>query len=630
MDKRQKTNRKVFDVAVMLFFLAVIFLPLLSKILPIEPGIKLQEQRVLAGRPVLSLSPSGMLRFPDEFDLYYKDNFGFRSYLVHLFSRIRSRVPGLVIGNNVLVGKDGWFFVTQNRTMDDYRGIIELSPQRLNAIKNTVEDRKEWLAMFGIRYLLVVAPAKWEIYPEKVPGHLNRVSERTVLDQIISFLQDHDDIDLLDLRKPLRERKGLYPIYHKRDTHWNNIGLFAAVQEIKNKLSEWYPGIAADSLEDYSLEETRDNYGDLARMMGLQRIIPRIDYMLVGKNGEVFPPEGPIQGNPAGRIRICDESSRSPEGLKAVVFHDSFGRSFHLYLKQSFLRSVYSWRALPDTGLILREFPDVVIQELGQRNISGTLSQNPAGIAGPNSLFTGKTAKILSPPDYRLYSFKAQALTGLPVKQYLSLNYNGKRVIEWLLAEEEIQYSVPVLVYPPNKDVCAYTFVYRYEPMDQRDIGEKSALPFDLRAICRDNRSFVGINGSESAWSEGYNVFVIDPEGYVILNKAFDYTESEEKSAELVEFLKGIEDEQGFLLLFNRHRSDRGLTREAQRALRAIGLRRFPLDQRLWNHIALVDLGSKQVIAERAGSNPQRLVVGQYRTKAGFRIRSLQIKRSSD
>jgi alginate O-acetyltransferase complex protein AlgJ len=630
VDKRQKTIRKLFDMAVILLFPALIFLPLLSKVIVIEPGIRLREERVLTGRPELDLSLSGLLSYPDEFDSFYKDNFGFRSGLVHVFSRIRSRVPGLIVGNNVLVGKDGWLFVTQNRTMDDFRGIIRLSPQQLDTIKNTMEDRKEWLAMFGIKYLLVIAPAKWEIYPDKVPGNLNRVSERTVLDQIISFLQDHSDIDLLDLRRPLRELKGLYPVYHKVDTHWNNVGLFAAVQEIKKKLSEWYPEITWDSLADYGIEEVRDNFGDLARMMGLHWTIPRIDYTLVGKKGEKYAPEGPIRGNPIGQTMICGEPSGSHQKLRTVVFHDSFGRSFHLYMKNSFFRSVYSWRYIPDTGLILRERPDVVVQELGQRNLSETLSQNPAGFVGPNSQFTGKAAKILCPSNGRLAVFRAKALHDLPVKQYLSLHINGEKVTEWPLAQEEILYSVPALVNPPIGDLSEYTFAYRYEPPGRSNTGDKSAFPFDLRAICRDNGSFVGINGSELAWSKGYNIYLADTEGYVSQSLAFDYTKSDEKNAELTEFLNKARDRKGFLLLVNRHRTGRRLTLDAKRALRAIGLKGFPEDQRRWNHIALIDLGSKKVIAEQAGSAPQRLVVGRYKMDAGFEIRSLQIQRKSD
>ncbi len=630
MEKRHEATRRISDAALTLLFLVIIFLPLLSKIIPIDPGVRLQEKRMLASRPKLTLSPEGLLRYPGEFDRFIKDHFGFRSSLVHLFSRIRSRIPGLIVGNNVLVGKDGWYFITQNMTMEDYRGIIKLSSEQLNTIKDTLQNRKEWLAMFGIKYLLVVAPAKWEIYPEKVPGHLKRASEHGVLDQIISFLQAHADIDLLDLRRPLRELKVTHPVYHLVDTHWNNIGLFASVQEIKKRLSGWFPGIASESLDNYRIEETRDFSGDLASMMGLQRNIPRIDYTLVGRNGERFAPAGPIEGNPLGRTLVFDDTSSTTQGVKTVVFHDSFGRSFHRYLKDSFIRSVYSWRRMPDTGLIIREKPDVVIQELGQRNISNALWQNPAGIAGPNTAFAGKRAKFLSPNTYHLAGFKAHAQRRLPVRQYLSLRHNGKEIFEWLLTEKEMTCSVPPHAGLPEKNFSEYSFFYRYEPFRGRRDKERNILPFDMRVICRETGSFTGINGSVLPFSKGYNVYLINPNGHFSQTQAFDYGGSELESARLAQHLRKLSSRKGFLLLACSHRPGRGLTPEAKRAFRALGLGEFPKNQQQWHHVALVDLGSKRVIAERSGADPQRLFLGSYRLDAGFRIHALRLVRDPD
>ncbi|MFZ2055091.1 MAG: hypothetical protein WAU81_12965 [Candidatus Aminicenantales bacterium] len=623
-------TRKIFNAALALFFIAVIFLPLLSKIIPIEPRIRLQEQRMLADRTKLKWTLAGLLRYPDTFNSYYKDNFGLRSGLVHLFGRIRSQIPGLIVGNKVLVGRDDWYFITQNRTLDDFLGIIRLSASELNEIKDVLEERKGWLAMFGIKYLLTVAPAKWEIYPEKVPVNLNRVSARTVLDQIAAFLKDNGGIDLLDLRKPLRELKNSYRVYSRADTHWNSVGLFAAVQEIKKRLADWFPGISADSLESYDIKEDVEYSGDLARMMGLGGTIPQKKYTLIGKDGEMFPPRVPALENSLGQILAFEGPAHGPRKAKAVIFHDSFGIAFPLYLRDSFLRSVYSWRSFPDTRLIIREHPDVVIQELAQRSIMETLSKNPPGMAGPNSILTGKAAQFHCPDTFRLAGFKAQALCDLPVRQYISLFCNGKKIFEWPLDEEETGFAVPKHCSPPDQNLLVYSFAYRYEPFLPSNADGSHALPFDLRVECGGRRTFIGINGSKFTWSRGYNIYFISLDGRISQAQNFDYIGPGRQGPEMARFIQRVRNKKGFLILIDQRHSGRALTREAQGALHSLGLRGYARDRRQWNHIALVDLGSKRVIAEQSGPAPQRLMVGNYRTDAGFRVGSLRVTKDTD
>jgi hypothetical protein len=299
-------------------------------------------------------------------------------------------------------------------------------------------------------------------------------------------------------------------------------------------------------------------------------------------------------------------------------------------MKNSFLRSAYSWRHLPDTGLIIQERPDVVVQELGQRRIEDTLSKNPPGIVGPHSELAGKTAKFFCPTTHRLERFKAKASLNLPVRQYLSLYCNGNKIREWPLTEEEALYSVPEHIIPSERKLLAYSFSYRYEPSLASNLEGEHPLPFDLRVVCRRDSRFIGINGSEFSGSEDYNIYRINPEGHVSPVLTFDHAESSEQSSEMAQLIKTARNQKGFLLVIDRNHPGRQSTSEAKRVLRSMGLSEYPGDQRQENRIVLVDLESGRVIAERSGMGPQRLVVGNYRPKAGFRIRSLQMSRNSD
>jgi hypothetical protein len=630
VDKKQKATRNISNAVLALFFLAVVFLPSLSKIVPLESRLKLPEQRTPADRPKLQWKFPALLRYPGSFDLYAKSNFGFRSTLVRQFGRIRSRVPGLIVGNKVLVGKDGWYFIAEDRTLDDFLGIIRLSPSKLDQIKSVLEERREWLAMFGIKYLLAIATAKWEVYPENVPLNRGRVSGRTVLDQIAAYLKDNDGIDLLDLREPLRSLKNTQPVYSRTDTHWNNIGFFVAVQEIKKRLSMWFPGISADTLENFEIQEEKRYSGDLARMMGLGGKIPQIEYTLVGNDGKELPPRTSVLENSMGRTWTFEEPVGFPGKPRAAIFHDSFGSSFPFYLRDAFLRSAYSWRSTLDTRLIILEHPDVVIQELAERRITETLSKNPPGIVGPHSILTGKNGQFHCPDTFRLTDFTARALSGLPVRQHIALSCNGEEILEWPLEEEERRYAVPQHRRPPGQKILIYSFAYRYDPSLPSSGDGRRAVPFDLQAECGASRCFIAINGREFTGLRGHNIYWIGLNGRLSQAQNFNDVSPGGKGREMARFIERVKRKKGFLLLIDQRRSNRSLSQEAQKVLFSVGLKAYARNRRDLNSISLIDLGSKRVIAERSGPAPQRLTVGNYRTDAGFRVRSLRVAKDTD
>jgi len=70
------------------------------------------------------------------------------------------------------------------------------------------------------------------------------------------------------------------------------------------------------------------------------------------------------------------------------MFHDSFGLSLQPFLGESFSRIVFSsgptdWRRNFDAGLVERERPAVVIQEIAERFAVGPTGLRAAAPAAP-------------------------------------------------------------------------------------------------------------------------------------------------------------------------------------------------------------------------------------------------------
>jgi hypothetical protein len=110
----------------------------------------------------------------------------------------------------------------------------------LETWKKNQEFKKNWLKNQNIQYLFVVVPDKQSIHPEYLPDYLNKVRNRTRFDQLLEYMNENSDVNILDLRVPLLEAKKTDIIYWDRDSHWNYKGAYIAYRSIMERLTEWF------------------------------------------------------------------------------------------------------------------------------------------------------------------------------------------------------------------------------------------------------------------------------------------------------------------------------------------------------------------------------------------------------
>lgn len=352
-------------------FVCLTWLPLAGLALGLDSSYLLNENRTLATKPVWTWDRASLAEFPRKYEAYFNDHFGFRKRLIRWLSIAKVTVLGTSSSPDVLIGKNGWLFYSGAGALDYYRSTRLFKPDELEQWRQMFEGRREWLSRRGIRYLVVIAPNKETIYPEFVPGSLNRVRRVSRQDQLLKELQAHSVVTTLDLRAPLLRAKGQVQVYHLTDTHWNMRGAFIAYQEIMNSLSSWFPSLAARSRSDYSAAAYPQE-GDLAQMLGLKdqvseevpALVPRAPRLARPAPAEArMPPGVPEWMKPFATE--CDD-----EGLpRAVMFRDSFGTLLTPFLSEHFRRIVYAWKYPLDRELIERERPDVVIHEIVERSL---------------------------------------------------------------------------------------------------------------------------------------------------------------------------------------------------------------------------------------------------------------------
>ena len=258
----------------------------------------------------------------------------------------------LTLVNEVVIGKDGWLFTNDSRSVEDYRGAVRYTDQELSVFTATLESRKNWLLKRGIPLLLVIAPNKESIYPEFLPDGIKKVNESTRLDQLIDYLKLNSNVDLLDLRSPLLHEKQSYQLYYKTDSHWNSYGAYFAYSEMIKRMKNYFPAIEAFPLADYM--EKVDNpsgAGDLAGLIMMEDTYTERQFHLE-------------KTEDAGNIA----TAKIP---RAVIYHDSFYNALQPFLARHFDRiSDFQYDAINgsfDEHILEKEKPDVVIYVMVER-----------------------------------------------------------------------------------------------------------------------------------------------------------------------------------------------------------------------------------------------------------------------
>lgn len=382
------------SAALSLFFVLCICLPVADLVLGLDPSAPLSENRQMAARPSLTSSTLAVLQhptgigawlgllqdataYPANFTRYFNDHFGFRRLLVRTHSRFV--LLGWPSKSDVIVGRHGWLFLGEARARESYQASTSFSPEELASWRSELERRRDWLAAQGSDYLLVIAPEKSTIYPEFMPTHVPRIGQQTRLDQLVSYLAENSDLQVIDLREALVEAGAQHPTYYRTDTHWTDWGAFVVYQQIMMRLSERHPDLQLKSASNYTFHAQETVGGDLAGMLGLKDILK--DQAIVAEPADLVHAQQADTGiAPLPNVPEWNqpEAREVPDldAPTAIVFRDSFGKALIPFLSEHFRRSLYLHRYGLSETAILQERPRIVIQEMAERELQEASPSN--------------------------------------------------------------------------------------------------------------------------------------------------------------------------------------------------------------------------------------------------------------
>lgn len=358
----RKENKHINNLLILLF-LIILVVPSFFQITRLEDRIAHSENRELKAFPTFDKNKP--LLFLRQFKAYYKDNFGLRYTLSNIYLRFKFKVLNeSPIPSKVVVGKNGFLYLGNSFSdvLSESLGFKLFTKSELNQIKFNIEERKNWLDSQNIGFYVCIIPNKHTIYREYLPVHFPY--QETRKDQLVDFVKRETDIEIIDVEKLLKSKKQKLRIYHKLDSHWNDLGAFFGSQFIVNVIKKDYP------IDNLSLDSFKIDFlsieGSTSKMLGLSDtenqiyLKPFFDDKTIKLETNMF-----YKNKSINELRY-----KNPDKpFKVLVFRDSFTTALIPFFNQTFGECTYIWSHDFDKELIQQEKPDIVIMEYVERYI---------------------------------------------------------------------------------------------------------------------------------------------------------------------------------------------------------------------------------------------------------------------
>lgn len=367
------------------------------------------ENRYLSNFPAIFMDDGSFTpQLREKLYSWFKDNLGFRVNMVALTSWIKFHLLHLSPSQAVEIGKDGWYFYTNDSNMkivsQQYPGFNERELSRICAQQKRIQEK---LRRQNIDYVLVLPPSKVSIYPEKIASGNYTVCD-TPVDMLADYLETHSDLKVVRLKQALLKAKNTKKelLYFKTDTHWSQYGAYIAYCEIIDKLNKWK---IVDSIPaEFVFAKGTFIKGEFGGMMGNPSLIseencpdvlikqPHAIPVTSGVKYDAFL--SALQNENIHTAGHMYHNNNKTAGHRVLMYGDSFfcgiaGWNATRYLAENFLEFYDVWDGNIQQEMIDTVKPSLVIYEITERFLN-TLSEK--SIAFTQNYLTDPQAEEVS------------------------------------------------------------------------------------------------------------------------------------------------------------------------------------------------------------------------------------------
>ena len=325
------------------------------------------EKRELAAFPAFFEEGKFNTGFFEGVGDYLADRFTLRAPLVEMQGGLKGAF-GVSSEEDVIRGTDGWLYF--EKTMPDYMGETTLSQVQAERLQRVGDLMAEYAAAQGASFALTVVPNKATVYPDYLPYYYRvpasysetkpNTDHLTPLAELNRALVDSDWY--VDMTAALTAHAAETQLYHKRDSHWNNLGARIGYDALMTAVGG-KAGAYADT--PYAIETVWA--GDLDGLLGSDRK----DDQAVWQTEFTYEYTSRYRGEEDVLI-----TTACADGVgNLVMYRDSFGNALLPLLAQQYATATFS-RTLP-YDLTAITAGDTVIVEIVERNLTNLLAYAP-------------------------------------------------------------------------------------------------------------------------------------------------------------------------------------------------------------------------------------------------------------
>lgn len=293
-----------------------------------------------------------------------------------------------------IVGGDGWIFLGDifeasfsqaigRRTMDD---------AHLERWSRMLTHQERWLGERGIGFAFVVAPAKWSVYPEKLPDWASRTATHP-FDRLFAA---RPVTAMPDLRPALRDARARGDTFAPMNSHWTEFGGWIAWQQIAGELERAMPAqgpYVVPPLRGTRIENSNNEFAGLLSLplaspwtrIELASSLP--DYVIVNADGSGQQVGGELATDLLDLPRQT-VTAKAANPRRVLWLRDSSGNSLSPFIQSNFgaILQVDHALAFPDKSadlkaLVERYQPDLVIWVIAERYLLSPIPEDAAWLS---------------------------------------------------------------------------------------------------------------------------------------------------------------------------------------------------------------------------------------------------------
>ena len=288
---------------------------------------------------------------------FYLNNFGLKDLFLNNYLNIKNtHLKENPIPNSVFKGRNGWYFLGNqyNNVINDAFGNDNFTDKEVHKITQNIKDINNYLSSKNIKFYLVIPPNKSSIYKEELPFKL--LQNENKLTVLKNNLINEINFNIIDLTDTLLASKKEAQLYHKTDSHWNDIGAFIGYSKTIKEISKDIQVPLANK-SSFNITTKINNKNDLTDLIN----------DTVESKTVVFDQNNVIK--PESYSKDYEHYINPEKSLKLIMHKDSYSIAWVKYFVESFGSIYFLDNYKLDKKLIEKTKPDIIIFELIERDI---------------------------------------------------------------------------------------------------------------------------------------------------------------------------------------------------------------------------------------------------------------------